>query len=190
MREGQSTLWRGNSILAINLGLTYKPRDFEKAIRGELPVLYRVARQMVRSSDEAEELVQRTLVSAFRGWERFDGRKLRAWLLRILTHENLARFRGPEAPASLEDIEGLEPSRDDLWDTVLNRDQVSCILRNLEKLEPHYRIVIQLCDVEGMTYEEVAEVIEVPIGTVRSRLFRGRNQLRELVLAEGGADYV
>lgn len=190
MREGQKTLWRGNSILAINLGLTFKPRDFEKAIRGELPVLYRVARQMVRSQDDAEELVQRTLVSAFRGWERFDGRKLRAWLLRILTHENLSRFRGPEAPVSLDEIEGLEPSRDDLWDTVLNRDQVACILRNLEKIEPHYRIVIQLCDVEGMTYEEVAEVIDVPIGTVRSRLFRGRNQLRELVLSEGGADYV
>ena len=190
MREGEAAMRRGNGILAINLGLSYKPRDFEKAIRGELPVLYRVARQMVRSADDAEELVQRTLVAAFRGWERFDGRKLRPWLLKILSHENLARFRGPEAPLSLDEPEMAEPSRDDLWDTVLSRNQVACILRNLEKVEPHYRIVIQLCDVEGMTYEEVAEVVDVPIGTVRSRLFRGRNQLRELVLTEGGSDYV
>ncbi len=144
---------------------------------------------MAKSAFDAEDLVQETLIRAFSAWNRFDGRHLRAWLLRILYNENLARFRKPEPDLQLSDFDWEEPFRDDLWVSVANRDQAQTILQQLECLESHHRLVIQLCDVEGMSYEEVASVLDVPVGTVRSRLFRGRNVLRERVLAVMGGSF-
>lgn len=171
-------------ISALGFG---KRRDFESVVRAELPFLYRVARRMAGESDDAGDLVQSTLIRAHSAWDRFDGRKLRPWLLKILYHENLARFRrSPNLP--LPDDETTDLHADDLWTSILNRDQAARIMRNMDRLQDHYRIVVQLCDVEEMSYEEVATALEIPIGTVRSRLFRGRDRLRTLVLADGGED--
>ncbi|MEQ1934816.1 MAG: sigma-70 family RNA polymerase sigma factor, partial [Fimbriimonadaceae bacterium] len=130
--------------------------------------------------------VQQTLLRAFTAWERFDGARLRPWLLRILSNENLARFRGPTPPQQFAENESDQPFEDNLWDTVLTRDQVQRILTNLDKLELHYRLAVQLCDVEGLSYEEASQALDVPMGTIRSRLFRGRAMLRDLVLNDGG----
>ncbi len=173
---------RVNQSGTMSLGLRGQTRDFESAIRGELPVLYRVAKRMASSTADAEDLVQETLLRAFAAWNRFDGRHVRAWLMKILYNENLARFRSREPDFQLSEFEADEPFQDDLWVSVANREQAQVILSELEKLESHHRLAIQLCDVEGMSYEEVADILEVPIGTVRSRICRGRNLLRERVL--------
>lgn len=186
MLEDALNLKRARGMVVTTFAQRLRKRDFDTALRGEIPVLYRVARRMTRQSDDAEELVQLTMISAFKAWERFDGAKIRPWLLKILHNENLARFRKYPQPEQLSEFESDEPWQDDLWQTVLTREQADRILQELERLEPHYKLVIQLCDVEGMTYDEVAEVLDLPVGTVRSRLFRGRNLLRERVIAKGG----
>lgn len=170
--------------LAIRSGFLVKPRDFETAVGGELDMLFRVAKRMAGSVDEAEEIVQQTVIRAFQGWNRFDGARLRPWLLRILKNEFLARGRFNRRHRTFLEDEGVEPVDTRLWDTVLTRIQVDSILVKLDEVEPHYRLAIQLCDVEGLSYEEAADVLEVPIGTVRSRLYRGRNRLRELLASE------
>jgi RNA polymerase sigma-70 factor (ECF subfamily) len=89
-------------------------------------------------------------------------------------------------PQQFAEDEHDQPVEDTLWQTVVARDQVQRILCNLDKLETHYKMAVQLCDVEGLSYEEAAEALDVPMGTIRSRLFRGRAMLRQLVLNDGG----
>ncbi len=186
MLVNYSSVWPKQSTLAISLSTGVMKGDFERAVRGELAVMYRVARRLTNSGPDAEDLVQQTLLRAFTAWDRFDGAKLRPWLLRILSNENLARFRGPAAPQQFSEDEHDQPFENNLWETVLTRDQVQRILCNLDKLETHYKLAVQLCDVEGLSYEEAAQALDVPMGTIRSRLFRGRAMLRELVLNDGG----
>jgi len=155
-----------------------KPR-FEKVIRQELPMLYRVSRRFSPNSDDAEDMVQQTLIKAFRKWDQFDGRHLRAWLVRILRNEVLMarRAAGPEVSLDLVgEAEFVEPP---FWSEVLWRERQDQIMESLDSLPEIHRMLIQLCDVEGLTYEEAAQALDVPIGTVRSRLFRARAALRE-----------
>jgi RNA polymerase sigma-70 factor, ECF subfamily len=142
-------------------------------------LLYRVARRLAGSADDAEELVQQTLIRAFQAWSRFDGRKLVAWLLRIMRNEHYAKFRSAPPPAQLPETEAEEPADETLWDTLCTREQSKKILEELQALPVEYRMAVHLCDVEELSYEEAAEVMEVPIGTVRSRLSRGRCMIRE-----------
>ncbi len=154
-------------------------QGFERAMRDELPVLYRVARRMGASPEEAEDAVQTTLMKAYQNWSRFDGRHLRSWLIRILRNERLMTLRSAKPVESL-DQEGMpEPFEETLWDEVAWRMQADRILEELELLPEHYRMAVQLCDVEQMSYEEAAEAMEVKVGTVRSRLFRARAMLRQ-----------
>jgi len=152
--------------------------DFESAVRGELPLLYRVARRMSSSVDEAEDLVQQTLIKAYRGWGRFDGSYLRSWLMRIMRNE-MAYAKRREA-AGIQTAELLDDgiSEDGLWDSVAWRDQAQKILNELDRLPEEYRMAVVLCDVEEMSYEEAARAMDVPIGTVRSRVSRGRAIIR------------
>src|SRR5262245_24549519 len=109
-------------------------RDFETVVRKELPVLYRVARRMATCQDDAEDLVQKSLILAFNNWDRFDGRHLRAWLLKILHRENLARLRSQNAAYSWEDSPYEPADSEDLWSHVANRDQAHRILEALDGL--------------------------------------------------------
>ncbi len=164
-------------------GLAMPGRDqgekFERAVRPELPVLYRVARRMGCAQDEAEDLVQSTLLKAFQGWERFDGRYLRSWLIRILRNERLMTFRSARSEEPLDDVEAELPPEPPFWEEVAWRDEAGRILESLSELPEPYRFAVHLCDVEELSYEEAAAAMDVPIGTVRSRLFRGRVMLRE-----------
>ncbi len=154
-------------------------RDFEGSVRGELPVLYRVARRMGCSSEEAEDVVQTTLVKAYQAWDRFDGRHLRSWLIRILRNERLMLLRGAHPTESLDEPAAAEAAEEPFWDEMTWRLAADRIKDEMERLPEVYRMTIHLCDVEELTYEEAAEVMEVPIGTVRSRLFRARAMLRK-----------
>jgi RNA polymerase sigma-70 factor (ECF subfamily) len=151
--------------------------DFETAVRGELPVLYRVARRMVRSDDEASDLVQSALIKAFGAWGRFDGKHLRSWLIKILRNENRMRLRS-EGRAEMMELTEDSAVEASLWDELCWRDQASRILAELDGLPEEFRMAVVLCDVEQLSYEDAALAMDVPTGTVRSRLSRGRAMLR------------
>ncbi len=166
---------------AYNVRVSMWPRrkpDFEAAMRGELPVLYRVARRLASDEDEAADLVQQVLVKAFSAWSRFDGQHLRSWLIKILRNENLMRVRasGKLQRVDLEEDTAVEAG---FWDEVCWRDQSDRLLDELDSLPDEFKMAVVLCDVEQMTYEEAAKAMDVPVGTVRSRLSRGRAMLRK-----------
>lgn len=154
-------------------------RDFERSVRDELPTLYRVARRMVRSPEEAEDLVQQCLVKAFRAWDRFDGSHLRSWLIRILRNECASRHRSLAAQSQEAELEETSAIEGPFWDEVTWRVDAEHVMRELDRLPEEYRTTLQLCDVEQFSYEEAAQAMAIPIGTVRSRLFRARAILRQ-----------
>lgn len=151
---------------------------FDRVARREIPVLYRVAARLTRNPDDAEDLVSQSLLSAHRAWKEFDGTYPRSWLIRILKNEffNLRRKIGGSTNVSLESID--EPSDDGFWKEVSWRAVGEDILRELDALPEEYRLAVALCDIEEMSYADAAIALETPIGTVRSRLFRGRRLLR------------
>lgn len=157
--------------------------DFEKSVRPELAILYRVARRLARSDDEASDLVQQTLMKAFQAWGRFDGRYLRSWLIQILRNENLMRLRSSGKHEEVE-LDDQLVSEEPFWDEVHWRSQVHRILEELDRIPEEFRLAVTLCDIEQMTYEEAATAMEVPIGTVRSRLSRGRALVRARLMKE------
>ena len=153
--------------------------SFERAVREELGVLYRVAKRLVRSAEEAEDLVQSTLIKAFRSWHQFDGRFLRSWLIRILRNEWLAGLRSAHRQVPTEELSDHMQDEYPLWNIIESNLNLEQILNHLDDLNENYRVAIQLCDVEQMSYEEAAAAMDVPVGTVRSRLFRARMELRK-----------
>lgn len=160
------------------MSLRARKPDFESAVRPELPLLYRVARRLASNADEAEDLVQQTLVKAYRAWDRFDGSYLRSWLMRILRNETAYAKRREASGVQYAELNEEVGGEDGLWDSVAWRDQAQRILRELDRLPEEYRLAVTLCDVEEMSYEEAAAAMEVPIGTVRSRVSRGRALIR------------
>jgi RNA polymerase sigma-70 factor (ECF subfamily) len=156
---------------------------FERYVLPEIEVLLRVARTMTRNQAEAEDLVQDTLLRAYRAIGRFDGRHPRAWLLTILrnTHINRNRRRRPvllhdpdtalEQLASIANGDRAESSVEDALDGE--------IVAALSALSVDFRQVVELVDIDGLSYAEAAEVIGVPVGTVMSRLHRARSRIRD-----------
>ena len=163
--------------------------SFDAAARGELPVLYRVARRLAGSDADAEDLVGSALLQAARAWEGFDGRYVRSWLVQILRNEHLmlVRKRGRKPEVAFE--EGHEPSDAGFWEAVAWGAVGDDILRELDRLPEEYRLAVALCDVEEMAYDEAALALGVPVGTVRSRLFRGRRLLRARLVHCVGEGY-
>ena len=156
--------------------------------------LYGAALRMTRNAADAEDLIQETFLRAYRGYERFEeGTNLRAWMYRILTNTYInsyrAKQRRPEE-SDLADVEdlylyrrlgGLEASQrgrsaeDELMDLVTDSE----VKDALEALPEQFRVAVLLADIEGFSYKEIADMLEVPIGTVMSRLHRGRKGLQK-----------
>ncbi len=156
---------------------------FEELIVPEMPFLARIARTMSRSAAEADDLAQETLVKAFRAMDSFDGSYPRAWLARIARNTAINRDqRNREFLLAEEGTVEPEPGPDDVsdpQDIVLSQEIDPLLQRALDELPPAFRVLIQMVDVEDMTYQEAADALEIPIGTVMSRLHRGRNRLRK-----------
>lgn len=152
--------------------------DYESAIKGELPTLYRVARRLARSEDDAEELVQQTMVKSFQAWNRFDGRHLRSWLLTIMRNEHYHRHAAQKRNVDLDAVDPNLLQEKPFWGEVAARTDYDRIREEMLNLPEEYRLAVHLVDVEEMAYDEAAKVLDVPIGTIRSRVFRGRNLLR------------
>jgi RNA polymerase sigma-70 factor (ECF subfamily) len=164
---------------------------FETYVVPEINVLYRVALTLTRDPADAEDLVQDTLVRAFRAVDRFDGAHPRAWLLTILRNTHLNRLRRRQ-PALLADAESAErmleqagpaaPSSEDLALAELFEPAVAAALR---ELPDEFRDVIALVDLQGLSYAQAAEQLQIPKGTVMSRLHRGRARIRSALDAAG-----
>jgi RNA polymerase sigma-70 factor (ECF subfamily) len=162
---------------------------FERYVLPEIEVLLRVAHSLTRNHAEAEDLVQDTLLRAYRGIDGFDGRHPRAWLLTILrnTHINRNRRRRPELlrdPDAATD-RMISAASDERTDAVVDDEVDVEIIRALESLDEPFRRVVELVDIDGLSYAEAAEVLDVPVGTVMSRLHRARSRIRDRLVKVG-----
>lgn len=164
---------------------------FELHIMPHLEVLYRVALTLTGQPADAEDLVQDTLVRAYRALDRFDGAYPRAWLLTILrnTHVNRNRRRRPmllpdgeTATATLEVKAPAVPSSEEL---VIGKQFQAVVLDALRALPQTHRAVLALVDIDGLSYQEAADVLGIPRGTVMSRLHRARRRVRARLDAAG-----
>jgi len=163
--------------------------------------VYRVARHLAKSREDAEELVQETYVRAFRSWASFQpGTNLRAWLLRILTNLNIDRGRRQQRTPQMQPLEAndyylydkLSENGDGITDEdrVVERLSQDDIVSALAEVPHDFRDVILLVDIGDFSYADAAEILDIPVGTVMSRLHRGRRilkgQLAESALEEAG----
>jgi RNA polymerase sigma-70 factor (ECF subfamily) len=167
---------------------------FEHFVMPEVEVMLRVARSLTRNRADAEDLVQDALIRAYRAIDRFDGRHPRAWLLTILrnTHINRNRRRRPELlrdPDTQLERLAQSPADDDASrpDRFVDREFDAELELALQSLTAPFLEVIELVDIEGLSYAEAAEVLAIPVGTVMSRLHRGRKKIREQLRRAGVA---
>jgi RNA polymerase sigma-70 factor, ECF subfamily len=161
---------------------------FEEEVLELSEQVYRVARRLVSSREEAEDLVQETYARAFRSWRSYTpGTNLRAWLLRILTNLNIDRGRREQrAPATQPIEEGdyflynklEETGTADDEQRVVERLSQDGVVQALSTVPHDFRDVIVLVDIGDFSYQEAAQILDVPIGTVMSRLHRGRRILK------------
>jgi len=166
-----------------------KQKDFEEEIIPHLDAMYNFALRLTSDPNDAEDLVQDTIVKAYRFFSSYEkGTNAKAWLFRILKNSYINEYRKKskqpsqvdydEVSTFYETIRAERTDTSDLEDRMF-RDLIDDDISNaLEELPEDFRTVVLLCDVEGFTYEEIANMLDVPIGTIRSRLHRGRNLLK------------
>jgi RNA polymerase sigma-70 factor (ECF subfamily) len=160
---------------------------FEELAMPLFDFLYNFARWIARDSDDAEDLVQETYLKALRSFSSFQpGSNFRAWMFRILRNTFLSSRKTFERRM----IDTLESEEDGVElavvtetpETILmNRSSIQRVQRAIEDLPAHYRETLLLCEVEEMSYQQIAEILSIPIGTVMSRLARARRTVRESV---------
>src|SRR4051794_33559952 len=164
---------------------------FEEEALGLADQVYRVARRLVGSREEAEDLVQDTYARAFRSWQQYQpGTNLRAWLLRIATNLNIDRGRRVQrAPdqTPLEEgdyylynrLESTMPDENPDEERVLERLSQNAVVDALSEVPHDFRDVLVLVDIGEFSYAEAAQILDIPVGTVMSRLHRGRRILKQ-----------
>jgi RNA polymerase sigma-70 factor (ECF subfamily) len=149
--------------------------------------VYRVARRLVSSREEAEDLVQETYARAFRNWRSFQpGTNLRAWLFRILTNLNIDRGRREQRAPTMQPIEEgdyflynrLEEAGGRDEERVLERLSQDEVVEALAAVPHDFRDVLVLVDIGDFSYRDAAQILDIPVGTVMSRLHRGRRVLK------------
>jgi len=177
-----------------------RQQQFTEQAMEFMPSLYTAALRMTRNTADAEDLVQETYLKAYRAWDSFQqGTNLKAWLYRILTNTFINRYRSKKRrpdETDLDEIEdlylyrrlgGLEAAQtgrsaeDEVMDLFTETDVKAAI----EALPENFRMAVLLADVEGFSYKEIAEILDIPIGTVMSRLHRGRKALQRALVDFG-----
>jgi RNA polymerase sigma-70 factor (ECF subfamily) len=164
---------------------------FEREVLPILPNLYGAALRFTRNPQDAEDLVQETYLRAFRGFAGFqEGTNLRAWMYRILTNTFINIYRKKQRePVTVQDDDiedwylydrlGSSTVEASAESEVLEKLPDEDVQRALEALPEGFRMAVLLADVEGFSYKEIAEIMDIPIGTVMSRLHRGRKALQK-----------
>lgn len=160
--------------------------QFEREALVHLDALYSFALKLTRARDDAEDLVSDTILRAFDRWEQYQlGTNVRAWLFTILYHTFVSRKRRidarevqmPEDPEGWSAYEAVGESDPEgkFYDSFIDEE----VTREIDKLPEDYRTAVVLSDIQGLRYAEIAEILGIPEGTVKSRLFRGRRILQK-----------
>ena len=185
------------------LAVKQKRSEFERQALVHLDAMYGAAYRLTRNPRDAEDLVQDALLRAYRFWDSFQqDSNCKAWLLRIVTNTFINEYQRRKRSREVLDAATSEQSATDgvLVHAEANDKQSpekamllssvsDDVQRALEQLPDDFRTAVILCDMQGLSYKEIAEIMECPVGTVMSRLFRGRKllaaALREFAVAEG-----
>lgn len=171
-----------------------KKRDFESEAMVHTEALYRTALRMTKNEVDAEDLVQETLLKAYRSFDRFEkGTNAKAWLFKIMTNTFINNYRAKQKESTSVSFDDVDDSylhsqlRDkptetgnperDFFNKILDKDVVEAI----EKLPSEFRMVVVLAFNEGFAYQEIADILGIQVGTVKSRLHRGRKMLQKLL---------
>jgi RNA polymerase sigma-70 factor (ECF subfamily) len=158
-------------------------RRFEQAVLPHLPAAYNLARWLTRNDHDAEDVVQEAYVRAFRFFDGFHGGESRPWLLAIVRHTCytwLQHNRGREPVTGFdEDIHSVDREAANPETLLLHRTNQLLLRQALEELPVEFREVIILRELEGLSYKEIAAIADLPVGTVMSRLARGRKRLQQ-----------
>lgn len=173
---------------------TSRDRSFREEALPEMDAVYRFALRLAREPDRAEDLTQETFLRAYRNWEKYTpGTRARSWLFTICRnlflrreersrrHQEIVQEVSEEDPRQISreatvfmSVRDRDPEGE-FWSRVVDGE----VLRAIEELPPEFRDAVVLSDLEDLSYQEVAEVLGAPVGTVKSRLFRGRRMLQK-----------
>ena len=169
------------------MGDQNKLTRFEQSILPHLDAAYNLARWLTRNEHDAEDMAQESYLRAFKFFDGFHGTDARAWLLAIVRNTCytwLQQNRGRETMASFdEEIHTIENEASNPAKLVLKSDDREMLKQALEELPVEFREVVVLRDLEELSYKQVAEVANIPLGTVMSRLARARERLKRLLCA-------
>jgi len=180
-----------------------KRADFERQALVHTDALFGAAYRLTRNARDAEDLVQDSLLRAYRFWDSFEqDSNCKAWLLRIVTNTFINEYQRKKRSREVLDAASAEQDatdgvlvhaeatdRQSPERNLLERSVSDDVQRALDSLPDDFRTAVVLCDVQGLAYKEIAEIMQTPVGTVMSRLFRGRKllaaALRDFAIAEG-----
>jgi RNA polymerase sigma-70 factor (ECF subfamily) len=164
-----------------------KREEFEREALVHLDTLFNVALRLTGNASDAEDLVQDTVAKAYRAWDKYEpGTNCRAWLVTILRNTFINQFRRESRRPSQVQFDSVEDIN--VFESVQDKDPEGSfyhsivddeVKRAIQDLPEEFRLPVVLSDVEGMSYAEIAEILELPVGTVKSRLFRGRRRLQQ-----------
>ena len=171
-------------------GLRKRQSEFEVEAFPHKDILFNFALRTTGNADDAKDLLQETFMKAFRFWDKYEkGTNIRAWLFRIMKNSYINRYRKETREPGMVDYDDVENFYDSIRDDSTNSNDLqkhmySNMLSDevtiaLQSLPEDFRTVVILCDIEQLTYEEISDFLNCPIGTVRSRLHRGRKMLEE-----------
>ncbi|RAL24928.1 RNA polymerase subunit sigma-24 [Lujinxingia litoralis] len=176
-------------------GESPKNSGFEETALPHLDELYATALRYTKNEKDAEDLVQETFIKAYTNWHRFEqGTNCRAWLFTILTNTFINKYRRKKKEREILNADDLRPIEENFFNRErtefynsperesINKAFTSELQDALGQLSEEFRTVVVLADLNDFSYKEIAHILDCPVGTVMSRLFRGRKMMRELLV--------